>query len=281
VYYSMAENSPYGTVALEMQRLYREGFLGELSYAEAEYCHPFSPEGLLEICPNENHWRYRLPKTYYLTHPLGTLMNITGLMPKKVLSKITPDYTYARERNLPFADSGAIVLVEMEGGVVFRVTGWANFGSHASGIRLACTRANAENLRHNANELSLTFNKWDIPKEMERVGTHISYVPPMEQAMLNLVPKGLSNAGHGVADCRCVCNYISEVAEGRAPDMDVYRSVAMSAAAILGWRSALEGKEFEIPDFKDPAAREQYRNDDLSPWRGEIPYYIYPTEKAE
>ena len=281
MYYSMAENSPYDTSNLEIGRLYQSGKLGELSYGEAEYCHPFSPEKLLEVCPDENHWRYRLPKTYYLTHPLGSLMNISRLMPKKVQTMITTDHLYARQRNLPFADSGAQVMVQMENGVVFRVTGWANYGAHASHLRIACTGANVEKERHDHSLISLTFNEWDLPKEMAQVGTHISYKPPVEPEVAALIPKGLSTGGHSVADFRCVKNYIDEIAEGRAPDMDVYRSVAQCAVAILGWRSALEHKEYDIPDFKDPAARDQYRNDDLSPWRDEIPYYIYPTEKPE
>ena len=89
----------------------------------------------------------------------------------------------------------------------------------------------------------------------------------------------MSPGGHMVADYRTVRNYVSEVLEGKAPDMDVYRAAAISAVAILGWRSVLNDScSYEIPDFRDPVTRDQYRNDDLSPWRGEIPYCKYPLK---
>ncbi len=278
-YYSMAENTPWGTSCLELRRLYSGGTLGELSYAEAEYSHPMAPEDVVKVRPTADHWRNFMPKTYYLSHPLGGLMNITGLLPKKVLAKVTPDYTYAKKRGFPHADSGAILLVEMEGGVLFRVTGCAHFGAPSGGMRLACTNADAELIRHQKQRVSLTFAPWELPKEMEHAGTHVEYYPPIEADVQAVISKGLSTSGHNVADFRCVRNYINEIAEGREPDMNVYRATAMSAVAILGWRSVLNNsQQIEIPDFRDPAARDQYRNDDLSPWRGEIPYYVFPAK---
>ena len=169
-------------------------------------------------------------------------------------------------------------MVEMDGGKIFRVTGCTKFAVHAGYVRIVGDLGNAETLRFLRDKVSLTFNPWDVPEEMAHAGHQIDYIPPVEPEVAKALSRGLTTAGHNVADFRCTRNYINELAEGKAPDMDVYRSVAMSAVAILGWRSALEGKEFEIPDFKDPAAREQYRNDDLSPWRSEIPWHIYPAQ---
>ena len=48
--------------------------------------------------------------------------------------------------------------------------------------------------------------------------------------------------------------------------MNVYRAVSISAVGILGWRSALDdSRQLDIPDFRDPAARDRVRNDALSP----------------
>ena len=44
----------------------------------------------------------------------------------------------------------------------------------------------------------------------------------------------------------------------------------MSAVAILGWRSCMEnGKVYPIPDFRDKAQRNAWRNDDLTPFPDE------------
>jgi hypothetical protein len=54
------------------------------------------------------------------------------------------------------------------------------------------------------------------------------------------------------------------------PFFNVYRSVALSAAAILAWRSILDGcREYEIPDFTCKEIRQQYANDFLSPFAPE------------
>ena len=46
----------------------------------------------------------------------------------------------------------------------------------------------------------------------------------------------------------------------------VYRSTALSATAILGWRSILNNcLECEIPDFTNEEDRKKYENDFVSP----------------
>ena len=58
--------------------------------------------------------------------------------------------------------------------------------------------------------------------------------------------------------------------DGREPFFDVYRAVAMSATAILGWRSCLNhGENFKIPDFRDKADSDRVRDDDLTPFPDE------------
>ena len=43
----------------------------------------------------------------------------------------------------------------------------------------------------------------------------------------------------------------------------------MSSVGILAWKSALDdGRPFEVPDFRDEAARKPWENDHWSPWPG-------------
>lgn len=77
-------------------------------------------------------------------------------------------------------------------------------------------------------------------------------------------------AGHGGGDFWVVYYFIEALKNGTTPYFDVYKSVAMSAVGILGWRSCLEnGKEYVIPDFKNEEERALYENDDLSPFPDE------------
>ena len=107
-------------------------------------------------------------------------MNVSSLMPRKVVGMVAADPDYAKARGIDNADSGGILLVEMENGVVFRVTGCTQFGTHVSSMRIACTRGYAETLRHQWGTVSLNFNPWDLPPEMSAVGTHLSYTPAEE-----------------------------------------------------------------------------------------------------
>ncbi len=47
--YMLAENYPYTAFSQEMQRLYRTGEVGEVTYAEGEYNHPMDLEDVLRI----------------------------------------------------------------------------------------------------------------------------------------------------------------------------------------------------------------------------------------
>ena len=279
VYYSLAENSPYGTACLEMERIFGTGILGDLVYAEAEYCHPSSPKNSGRYSPTPDHWRRRLPTTYYLTHSLGPLMNMTRMMPKRVIGKTADNSGYVKARGGKGKADNGVMLVEMDSGALFRVTGCVSYGPQTHWFRLACSKGGVESVRTAEDTVCLAINPWDLPEESAHLGCVRYYRPEPDALSKEAISKGLPNVGHQVTDYRCVRNYIAEIREGRTPDMDVYRACAMSAVAILGWRSVLDdSRQYDIPDFRDKAAREQYRNDDLSPWRGEIPFCVHRVE---
>ena len=71
----------------------------------------------------------------------------------------------------------------------------------------------------------------------------------------------------GGIDFHAAYHFIRYLQGKEEPFFDVYRSVAVSAVAILGWYSALSGStEMEIPDFRDPAQRDEVRNDYRKPF---------------
>ena len=86
--YMIAENYPYMLFNQEMRRVYQSGTLGKALFCEGEYNHPMSAstdmEYYISLCPSSKHWRYALPRTYYITHSLAPLMYITGAMPTRV-----------------------------------------------------------------------------------------------------------------------------------------------------------------------------------------------------
>ena len=75
------------------------------------------------------------------------------------------------------------------------------------------------------------------------------------------------NAGHGGGDFWIVQIMIDYFRHDVEPFFNVYRSVAMSATAILGWRSALShGENFYVPDFTKEEERRVYENDTANPF---------------
>jgi len=75
--YMFAENYPFTAFNLELARLYKQGEIGRVLYAEGEYNHPGSYEWHASISPGLKHWRNNLPVTYYCTHAMAPLMSIT------------------------------------------------------------------------------------------------------------------------------------------------------------------------------------------------------------
>ena len=91
--YNLAENYPFSAANMWLERKWREGFFGDLLYAEYEYVHecrslaytyidssPINPGNQLHS------WRSWLNFHYYNTHSLGPMMHITGLRPTRVVA---------------------------------------------------------------------------------------------------------------------------------------------------------------------------------------------------
>lgn len=262
--YALAENYPFYRANREITRVYQTGVLGEVVFAEGEYVHPMSPAEYRYFTPAGRHWRNGLPTTYYCTHALSPLMSATGLMPKRVIGKVSVSRGYAEELGKApgsSCDNAGILLVEMSNGSVFRVAGDCQFGTRGNWYRLGCQKGSIENQRGSGELVRLCFNSWDLPKDGSYQTAETTYLPlesPLEEKA-----KG---ADHGGSDFFVTWNFIQDLVHHREPFMNVYRAVSISAVGILGWRSALDGsRQLEIPDFSDPAARDQVRDDALSP----------------
>ena len=259
--YMLAENYPYTVFSQEMQRLYRTGELGEVTYAEGEYNHPMALDDTLRISPGMAHWRSWIPSTYYCTHALAPLVYITGTRPVKVngLSMANRDMDRPAVR---VADPGSVILCRMDNGAVFRIFGLTLPG-HSNWYRVHGTRGAMEMTRGGGyfgpGQVRVWHEDWDLKpgEEAER-----AYTPEWpEHGDL------ARQAGHGGGDFWTNFHFAQAIRSGMPPFLDVYRGVAMSSVGILAWKSALEdGCPFDVPDFSDEAARKPYEDDHWSPW---------------
>ena len=289
--YMMAENYPYSRSNFELRRLYREGTLGKLIFAEGEYVHPMGPSDSYKYNnPKDNgyyHWRRFNPVTYYCSHALAPLIFITGELPKRVVAMAAQDDPeHIRDYHKFRTDAAGIMLITTDHGAVMRVNGSTSCAPHGNWYRISCVKGGAETVRGDQSKVRLCYNSWTLPEGVNE--TETIYTPdwPSDGDRAN-------SAGHGGGDY-WVARYFVEACRGlRDPFPDVYTACAMSAVAILGWRSVLNGnRSYDIPDFRNEEERRKYEQDRQYPYPSEncpnnIPYstgYVapgndYPEEK--
>ena len=286
--YMLAENYPYMKFNQEMRRVYQRGDLGKVLFAEGEYNHPIWGDWVADLCPDSKHWRYHMPRVYYITHALAPLCYITGVMPKRI-SAFPISYPHTKENfmgdlywRLP--DRSAMVSCFNEDGSVFRVFGWSQFGGHDNTYRICGSIGQIENVRGDTERVTLRFNDSFIPEGLKESN---SYYPEW-----NIEDKDLAEkAGHGGGDFFTSKVFCDSIREGKQPMFDVYFGTTLSAVAILAHKSALEyGVPYDVPDFHKEEDRVKWENDFSSPMWGsdgtaptipstELPEYV-PTEES-
>lgn len=263
-FYMLAENYPYMRFNQEMRRVYRSGKLGKALFCEGEYNHPLDPydnETIKQLRPYPNHWRNRLPRSYYITHALAPLMYITGAAPVRVTAM--PVYhPFPDDSLLKIAvnDRAAIITCLNDDNSVYRVTGCAAFGAHENSYRICGEKGQIENVRGGEGKVMLRYNSWDVPEgEAEKN----YYLPDWNYDDKELI----ENAGHGGGDFFVIREFFNCIRENKKPLFDVFFATKMASTAILSHRSLLEyGVPYDIPDFRREEDRKKYENDTLTPF---------------
>lgn len=265
--YMIAENYPFWTANLKMDQIVKSGKLGTLLYAEGEYNHSGNNEELKRLTPGPYHWRGWLPRTYYVTHAMGPLMYMTNTMPKYVSARaVHSDLLYELRDWRHNYDGVGMMFCEMDNGMIARFTGCTAMATDYTRYRICGDRASVEaggNI--GGDKVRMLYFHHTKPE-----GEDVCQMLDSDLSALGERGEKAKNSGHGGGDYWIVQNMIDCFADGKEIYFDVYRGAAMSATAILGWRSALNhGENYKIPDFRDPAEREKYKNDDLTPFPDE------------
>lgn len=263
-FYMLAENYPYMKFNQEMYRVYREGSLGKVLFAEGEYNHPVDPnkeEEIKKLRPYEKHWRNFTPRSYYITHSIAPLMYITGSFPVRVSAM--PVFMPSPTDPLfgpQVGDRAAIVTCLNDDDSVFRVTGCAGFGAHENSYRICGVKGQIENVRGTKGKVMLTYNSWDKPEDMELENF---YMPEWHYDCKDLIEQ----SGHGGGDFLIMREFLNCVRENRRPVFDEYFATTAASVGILAHRSMMEkGVPYDIPDFHKEEDRKKYENDRLSPY---------------
>lgn len=273
--YMLAENYAYFGTVMKMREIYNEKTLGGVVYCEGEYVHPMSKEEYAHYTPDIKHWRALMPSGYYLTHSLAPILQVTSEIPVAVNAvSIYSDAVRQEREGEPIKDVAEIMLCTLSNGGLARVTGWAKFGGHGNWYRFNCGKGSIETVRGDEYNIRLCYNPWEKPEGAEDV-TVFRHDFPFDK-------EKASESGHSGGDYYATYEFLDCVQNNRQPFFNVYRSCAMSAVAIMGWRSSLNnGKQYKIPDFTNEEERKLYENDNLTPFPDENGNVNYPCTKYQ
>ena len=255
--YAYAENYCYMQHTFEMWKRYKTGEIGEAVYGEGEYIHDCSAIWPSITYGERDHWRNRMYATFYCTHSLGPLIAMTGLRPVRVVGFETNPHECMIK--LGSIRGAGIEMVTMENGVVFKsIHGDLKREPSSVNYQLYCTKGMMESGRLPENK------KFNIYKESDRncVGEWEKYDAVSDIAAEAREASGLkSHAGSDFYPTHCFIEKILGNEDGQW-SVDVYMAVDMGICGILAYRSALAGNiPMEVPDLRDPAQRDAYRND--------------------
>ncbi len=257
--YAYGENYCYMQGPYEMRRLYREGKIGELEYADAEYAHNTEKIWPSITYGDKNHWRNKMYATFYCTHSLGPIIHITGLRPVSVIGFESAN----NERGLRVGRGGGCWGVEMvtleNGGVVKSLHGSLYKNSYWYSIN--GTHGRMETARQDAGQGS--FSRIYVNADEysgEYAGRPIeTYMPQDRDEEI----KRVSYFGHGGSDYWSMYHFVEKILGNEDADIiDVYEALDMGLCGMMAYRSILNGNiPMEVPNMRDKAVREKYRND--------------------
>lgn len=268
--YMLGANGPYKKGLQFIKKKINEGKIGTPFYAEAEYMH-YSGTGK-PYADDNMHWRRMMPGTYYNMHTLGSLMYVTGTVPKRVTASVVRVGDRAQRKNRLTDHDGAKILCEMDNGAKFDVTGCAQYGPTSKWFRFIGEKGVLETFRYDETKvLFADANDHFYPDEPMPA---LEYYTPKYDDLNMVSPEEFVNyteeqmrLGHGGIDFWLILYFIKYINGEHEPFFDVYRSTALSAAAILAWRSVLDGsREYEIPDFSKEEDKKKYEDDFYSPF---------------
>lgn len=255
--YAYGENYCFMPAPREMKRLYRKGEIGEFEYGEGEYIHNCESIWPSITYGEEDHWRNTMYATFYCTHSLGPIIHMTGLRPVRV----TGFEGTMNERKLRVgAKSGSfgIEMVELEnGGIVKSIHG--DLYRNSIWYTVYGSKGRMESGREDASSSVATIYVNADQYSGEYGECHPTSYDPKN------ADENVKDFGHGGSDYYTMYYFIQKIlGDAEADTIDVYEALDMFLPGMFAYRSVLKGGiPMEIPDLRDLAVRDLYRNDTM------------------
>ena len=253
--YAYGENYCYMPAPMEMRKLYREGVIGEFEYGEGEYIHNCESIWPSISYGDPKHWRNVMHANFYCTHSLGPIIHVTGLRPVSVVGFEGTKVDRRRRTGNKAGQFGIEMVTFENGGIAKSVHGdlyknsiWYTF--YGSKGRMESAREDAMN--GGPTHLYVNADKYDGEYAPEDVK---SYKPECNELSASF--------GHGGSDYYSMYHFVEKIKGNDDADIiDVYEAIDMGITGMFAYRSVLQGGiTLEVPNIRDKAVREKYRND--------------------
>ena len=232
--YMFGENYCYFYFIQEMRKLYREGVIGNMLFADGQYEAVYRPIWT-PYCRNYNEWRNWMPQSYYTSHTVGPLIYVTGLKPVEVTGFATPVGECSMSMG-KLADEVANFAIKFDSGAMGTFT--TNFiAARANHLwwHISGEKGEMENDRYGE------FNGMNVVTDEG----HKHYVaePPYDAEIAE-------SRTHAGGDYYIITEFVRSILDKTPVIIDAKLAVQMCVPGILAHRSAIQGGvKMQIPDL--------------------------------
>lgn len=261
IVYNYAENYCFYEPLLEMRRRFDEGQIGKTMAAEAVFINDLSRNWPRLTHGDAMSWRNYVPSTFYCTHSIGPMLYVTGERAVRVCGM----ETFRHEKLAALgarAGSAATELMQLSGGGFAKSMHGNLKRNYTMHYSIFGTKGTMETDKYDNGKLYVSIEK---PYEAEnRNGRYeVSAYHPEPLVQREDLVESLGYSNYYVMECFLGSIRGEEKAKRYA--IDVYRAMDMALPGFMAYRSILKGgMPVTVPDFRDKAQRDLYRNDRLS-----------------
>lgn len=234
--FMFAENTNYWWFVEDWRARIRDGAIGRILYAEAEYVHDCrsimrNPDGSLT-------WRAQMPPIFYCTHSIGPILSFVDDRPVRVAGFSVGCHTDAE---LPAPDM-EVALITTESGAV---------------VKILCGFKVARQPAHHYFCVYGTNGSLETGRNQERAFAHFEQGEPKGMSDIPFsrnhpnAPDGATIGGHGTCEHAMTADFLRAIRDELPMPIDVFDGLEMTLPGVYAHESALrDGMPMTIPDFR-------------------------------
>ncbi len=246
--YMMAENYCYFHYVRQWQKIVRQGKLGPIFYAEAEYVHEIE-DLLINQETGAYYWRHERPPIWYCAHTLGPLLT---LMEDRIIAASGSAAGFHKRPeqadHLGFLDM-QVGLFRTQKGAIIKIarSQVAPRYPHMVYYSLYGTKGYVENGRDGSNTngyLWIEGETRDDPNGHRKADViECNVVDPD-------APEEARHGGHGTSEYYMIRDFLDALESNVQPPIDVMRSMDFTVPGIIAHESSMgDGNWRDVPLF--------------------------------